>query len=109
MRIAELEAELRVLREQDARTPLILDSATDYASIILDDSGRVTSWNVGAQSIMGYAEARSSAVGRLHVHCRGSQPRQVAAELRRATRQGVPATSAGTCVDDAAFEYTVTS
>ena len=56
-RIAELEAEFRASREQDARTNLILDSATDYAIITMDRSGCVTSWNVGAQAIMGYTEA----------------------------------------------------
>jgi len=56
-RIAELEAELRASREQDARTRLILDSATDYAIITMDGSGCITSWNVGAQTIMGYPES----------------------------------------------------
>ena len=56
-RIAELEAELRTLRERDARLCLTLDSATDYAIITMDANGCVTSWNVGAQTIMGYAEA----------------------------------------------------
>jgi PAS domain S-box-containing protein len=56
-RIAELEAEIGALREQDARARLILDSATDYAIITLDIDGCITSWNAGAQNIMGYAEA----------------------------------------------------
>jgi PAS domain S-box-containing protein len=56
-RIAELEAELCAVRERDARARLIVDSATDYAIITMDADGCVTSWNVGAQAIMGYAEA----------------------------------------------------
>ena len=56
-RIAELEAQLRALREPDARARLILDSATDYAIITMDTQGCVTSWNAGARAIMGYTEA----------------------------------------------------
>ena len=56
-RIAELEAENRILRERETRARLILDSATDYAIITLDTDGCVTSWNTGAEAIMGYTEA----------------------------------------------------
>ncbi len=45
------------MHEQNTRACLILDSATDYAIITMDATGCVTSWNVGAQLIMGYAEA----------------------------------------------------
>lgn len=55
--IAELEAEVQVLREQEAQTRLILDSATEYAIITMDADGCITSWNTGAQQILGYAEA----------------------------------------------------
>ena len=55
--IAALEAENRTLREQDARARLVLDSATDYAIITMDSDGCVTSWNTGAQAIIGYTEA----------------------------------------------------
>ena len=51
-----MEAELLAIRAQEVRAGLILDSATDYAIITLDANGCVTSWNVGAQAIMGYAE-----------------------------------------------------
>jgi PAS domain S-box-containing protein len=33
---------------------LLIDSVTDYAIFLLDPSGRVTSWNAGAQRIKGY-------------------------------------------------------
>ena len=56
-RIAELEEEVRTLREENVRARLVLDSATDYAIVTLDAEGCVTSWNAGAQRIMGYAEA----------------------------------------------------
>lgn len=56
-RIAELEEEVRALRQENARSRLILDSAIDYAIITLDIEGCITGWNAGAQRIMGYAEA----------------------------------------------------
>ena len=56
--IAELEAtENGELHEQDARARQILDSAIDYAIITMDTNGCVTSWNAGAQAIIGYTEA----------------------------------------------------
>ncbi|MCO6385479.1 PAS domain S-box protein [Aliihoeflea sp. 40Bstr573] len=47
------EAELVRARE---RLRLILDSAIEYAIILLDRDGRVTSWNSGAQRLLGYDE-----------------------------------------------------
>jgi PAS domain S-box-containing protein len=35
----------------------ILGSATEYAVLALDPEGRISSWNVGARNIFGYAEA----------------------------------------------------
>jgi PAS domain S-box-containing protein len=88
-RIAELEAEVRALREQDARARLILDSATDYAIITMDTDGSVTGWNAGAQTIMGYAEAEI--LGRSGEVVFTSEDRasgKFAAELRRAVETG---------------------
>jgi len=56
-RIAELETKLATLHDQNNQARLILDSATDYAIITMDRNGCITSWNSGAQAIMGYAEA----------------------------------------------------
>ena len=39
-----------------------VDSARDYAIILVDPEGRVASWNVGAERILGYSE--SEAIGR---------------------------------------------
>ncbi len=36
---------------------LLLDAITDHAIFMLDESGRVTSWNGGAQRLKGYTEA----------------------------------------------------
>ena len=56
-RIAQLESENRALRDENARAHQILRSAVDYAIITLDNQGCITTWNTGAQQILGYTEA----------------------------------------------------
>lgn len=43
------------LRESEARFRLIVESAQDFAIFTADFEGRVTSWNSGAERILGYA------------------------------------------------------
>lgn len=45
------------LRESEERYRLIVESATDFAIMALDLDGHVTSWNTGAERILGYGEA----------------------------------------------------
>ncbi len=45
------------LRDRENHLELILDSAKDYAIFTLDTDGRVTSWNAGAERMLGYGEA----------------------------------------------------
>lgn len=52
----ELRQALVKQREAERRHRLILDSAGDYAIVTLDLRGLITSWNVGAQNLMGWAE-----------------------------------------------------
>jgi PAS domain S-box-containing protein len=42
------------LRRSDERFRLLLEGVTDYAIFMLDERGRVSSWNAGAQRITGY-------------------------------------------------------
>ena len=53
---AELAASRVALREREERLRLILDSATDYAIFSMDPHRRVTSWNAGAERLLGWAE-----------------------------------------------------
>ena len=41
----------------DEQFRLLVDSLVDYAMFLLDPSGRIVSWNAGAQRIKGYEEA----------------------------------------------------
>src|SRR5581483_4252711 len=43
-----------LVRESDDRLHLLIDSVTDYAIFMLDPSGRILTWNEGAQRLKGY-------------------------------------------------------
>ncbi|MBD2075161.1 response regulator [Phormidium sp. FACHB-592] len=45
------------LRESEARFRLVVDSAKEYAIFTLDLNGMITSWNAGAERLVGYQEA----------------------------------------------------
>lgn len=88
----ELHGELGIARpETDTaeRFRLVIESVKDYAIFILDPSGRVETWNPGAERIKGYAE--SEILGK---HFSIFYPPEVNAtekcafELERATRDG---------------------
>ena len=49
------EAELaEALRESEQRFALMIDSVRDYAIFMLDPSGRIQTWNAGAEHMTGY-------------------------------------------------------
>jgi PAS domain S-box-containing protein len=52
---AELAESRAALREREERLRLILASATDYAIITADTDRRVTSWNEGAERLLGWS------------------------------------------------------
>jgi two-component system CheB/CheR fusion protein len=43
-------------RASEARMRMVAESANDYAIITLDEDGRATSWNKGAEKLFGYTE-----------------------------------------------------
>ena len=45
------------LAETNGRFRLLVDGVTDHALFTMDPSGRVTSWNRGAERLLGYVEA----------------------------------------------------
>lgn len=46
--------QLRITRQTDLRNRQIIDSAVDYAVLTSDLQGRITSWNAGAERILGW-------------------------------------------------------
>ncbi|TXN19662.1 PAS domain S-box protein [Methylobacterium sp. WL9] len=55
--VAERDDAVRTLREAGTRHRQILDSAVDYAIVTMDLDGIVTSWNLGAERIVGWTAA----------------------------------------------------
>jgi PAS domain S-box-containing protein len=87
-RTAQLEAANRELGESEARFRLLVEGVQDYAILLLDMEGRVTSWNPGAELLLGYRA--EEIVGRsislfYPPEVRDEEP---GSELRRAREEG---------------------
>ena len=52
------------LRKGEERMRLVTESTRDYAIVVMDEHGLVTSWNTGAQLMFGYS--KEEALGRHH-------------------------------------------
>ena len=55
-RVIERDRAASVLQSSEARFRLLMDSLSDYAIMILDDEGRIVTWNASAQRLYGYTE-----------------------------------------------------
>lgn len=89
--------ELRRICNEQARSRQIIDSAQNYAIIATDLRGLVTSWNSGAQQLLGWSE--DEVCGR-HVELMFTEQDRAAdapeQEMRTALSRAVRSTSAGT-------------
>jgi PAS domain S-box-containing protein len=52
--LAQQEEAQRAIREAEQRFRLLVENIEDYAIFMLDTDGRVTSWNSGAEQMLGY-------------------------------------------------------
>lgn len=77
------------LRESESRFRLIVESAKDYAIFTLDLNGQITSWNSGAERLLGYKEAEIIAHhGRIIFTPEDRETGQAEQELQTALSQG---------------------
>ncbi|HXG65548.1 MAG TPA: ATP-binding protein [Blastocatellia bacterium] len=85
--LAEQRAE--ALRASEERYRLLVENARDYAIFTLDLEGRVTSWNPGAERILGYSEAEIvGQPGAIIFTPEDREARVPETELRRAIAEG---------------------
>jgi PAS domain S-box-containing protein len=77
------------LRHNEARFRALVDGVRDYAIFMLDPAGRVTTWNVGAQQILGYksVEIIGEHLSTFYPH-EGRERELAEHELRTATTEG---------------------
>ncbi len=61
-RALEIRAAKAELQESEERFRMLVEAVTDYAIYLLDETGRVVTWNAGAQRIKGYSA--SEIIGR---------------------------------------------
>ncbi|MEG4420328.1 PAS domain S-box protein [Microcoleus sp. LAD1_D5] len=77
------------LRDRETHLQLIFDSAKDYAIFTMDTDGHVTSWNAGAQRLLGYTQAEIVGQhGRIIFTPEDSAARMPEAEMHSALTQG---------------------
>lgn len=55
--VTERERLRNAIRRHEQEFRLLVEGATDYAMFLLDDEGRIKSWNTGAERIIGFAES----------------------------------------------------
>ena len=56
LRAQQLVIHRQTVRESEERFRLLVEGVRDYAIVMLDPAGRVTSWNTGAERLLGYSE-----------------------------------------------------
>ncbi|MEG4231893.1 PAS domain S-box protein [Microcoleus sp. Pol11C3] len=77
------------LCDRETHLQLILDSAKDYAIFTLDTGGHFTTWNAGAERLLGYAEAEIVGEhGRIIFTPEDSAARRPEAEMHSALTKG---------------------
>lgn len=75
----------RVARETEERFSLLVEGVQDYAIVALDAIGRIESWNVGAERILGFSEAH--ALGRYMTDFYSPEDRATAEQQLAAARE----------------------
>jgi PAS domain S-box-containing protein len=87
--VTERVAALSALSASEDRYRQIVEGAEAFAIITQDENGLITSWNTGAQRMMGYAESevigRHGAIFFTDEDCEAGEPQR---EMRKASQEG---------------------
>jgi PAS domain S-box-containing protein len=86
-RRARVQAE-RSLREREAYFSKLVDSLKDYSVVALSPSAHIESWNVGSQTIFGYAAAEVLGSDVSMLLAGGDSDLALSGELQRAAAEG---------------------
>jgi two-component system CheB/CheR fusion protein len=94
VQISERKRAQQALLESEQRFRLVAENAPDFAMLLTDPGGRIVTWNVGAERLLGWAEAE--AVGKSagiifppeSAQTQFQQEMQRAAEFGRAADEG---------------------
>lgn len=77
------------LADSEERLRLLMQGVVDYAIVMLDPSGRVQTWNAGAERILRYSGSQAQAQGLASFYPEDEvQQGRPAADLERAARDG---------------------
>jgi PAS domain S-box-containing protein len=57
--VTEQRRDERSQRESEEQARLLIDGVHDFAMFMMDPSGRITTWNAGAQRMLGFSEAEA--------------------------------------------------
>ena len=57
--VTDRRRETEALRQGEEQFRLLVDGARDFAMVLLDAEGIITAWNIGAERVLGYAEAEA--------------------------------------------------
>jgi PAS domain-containing protein len=87
----------------DQQFRLLIEVVTDYAIFLIDSSGKIVTWNPGAERLLGYAEAEIigkdySCLLRPRTLCEASPNKSCAPPAKRGARRTCAGTSARTAL-----------
>ncbi|GGJ04261.1 hypothetical protein GCM10008995_12570 [Halobellus salinus] len=79
--ITEKKRRIQEIQQERKRSEILSESLEEYAFVLLDDQGRIDSWNDGAADILGYDEETAIGMPAAELHPQTEQRREIADRL----------------------------